>query len=51
MAVLWEAQQVFHWDRNKHLHLTIGTKLGTPVGELGKRLEEAEEEGNPHSLN
>jgi hypothetical protein len=33
--------------RCRYLHPTNGVKLGTPVVALGKRLEEAEEEGDP----
>jgi hypothetical protein len=47
MVALSEAHQSAERVRWRYLHPTNEEKLGTPVVELGKKLEEAEEEGDP----
>jgi hypothetical protein len=47
MAALQEVQQGTERVKCRYLHPTDRLKSGTPVVELGNRLEEVEEEGDP----
>jgi hypothetical protein len=47
MTALRKTQQAAERVRCRYLYPTNGQKLLLPVVELGKNLEEAEEEGNP----